>query len=198
MVVPAICNEKGSPFGKTDLCGTVGLSYASFSMALGGFFIWSYTYHLIRTSGIRFREIQVTKDYNSMIPCNDLDANEETSLLKGQVPELVVQEDAENQVIVPHLSSELNKPGTVLDKVTMVLHQIVEELLAPPTIAAIVGFAFGATPWLKNLIIGEAAPLRVIQDSIKLLGDGTIPCITLILGGNLTQGLRSSRIKPLV
>ncbi|MGF2531565.1 AEC family transporter, partial [Ralstonia pseudosolanacearum] len=151
-----------------------------------------------RTSGIRFREIQVAKDHNSMIPRNDFDANEETKLLKGQVPELVVQGDAENQVIVPLLSNELNKPGTVLDKVTMVLHQIVEELLAPPTIAAIVGFTFGATPWLKNLIIGEAAPLRVIQDSIKLLGDGTIPCITLILGGNLTQGLRSSRIKPLV
>ncbi|OVA14769.1 Auxin efflux carrier [Macleaya cordata] len=83
-------------------------------------------------------------------------------------------------------------------KLTGSLHQIVEELLAPPTIGGILGFLFGATPWLKNLIIGEGAPLRVIQDSIKLLGDGTIPCITLILGGNLTQGLRSARLKPMV
>lgn len=82
----------------------------------------------------------------------------------------------------------------------------------------ILGLIFGATTWLRNLIIGESAPLRVIQDSVKLLGwvstlfyvsysvmllcfvvkktdpgyvtrrDGTIPCITLILGGNLTQG----------
>lgn len=34
----------------------------------------------------------------------------------------------------------------------------------------IVGFFFGAIPWLKNLIIGDSAPLKVIQDSIKLLG----------------------------
>uniref|UniRef100_K7KY67 Nodulin-like domain-containing protein n=1 Tax=Glycine max TaxID=3847 RepID=K7KY67_SOYBN len=26
---------------------------------------------------------------------------------------------------------------------------------------------------------------------------GTIPCITLLLGGNLTQGLKSSNVKPL-
>lgn len=80
------------------------------------------------------------------------------------------------------------------------------------------GFIFGAITWLRNLLIGDNAPLRVIQDSIKLLGyviklkpmfslcsfycfiktltdglevvcrDGTIPCITLILGGNLIQG----------
>ena len=34
----------------------------------------------------------------------------------------------------------------------------------------ILGFIFGATNWLRNLIIGENAPLRVIQDSVKLLG----------------------------
>lgn len=78
------------------------------------------------------------------------------------------------------------------------LHQILEELFAPPTIGAILGFVFGATNWLRNLIIGENAPLRVIQDSVKLLGDGTIPCITLILGGNLIQGLRSSAVKTSV
>lgn len=86
----------------------------------------------------------------------------------------------------------------------------------------IVGLIVGAVTWLRNLMVGEGAPLRVIQDSIQLLGyvsfinfqnllahktsiakyiyiynqvtaevvcrDGTIPCITLILGGNLTQG----------
>lgn len=33
-----------------------------------------------------------------------------------------------------------------------------------------VGFIFGAIPWLKGLIIGDTAPLRVIQDSITQLG----------------------------
>ncbi|PIA46658.1 hypothetical protein AQUCO_01500300v1 [Aquilegia coerulea] len=208
IVVPAICNEDGSPFRYSGTCSTTGLSYASFSMALGGFFIWTYTYHLIRVSGITLRAMEVAAIYtDSKIPNKDLESNEETSLLKGEDHDQMdvavqsmksIDADTESQAIVPQLSSVYEKPGTFWDRVASILHQIVEELLAPPTIAAIIGFVFGATPWLKGLIIGSSAPLRVIQDSIKLLGDGTIPCITLILGGNLTQGLRSSRIKPLV
>ncbi|KAF9618763.1 hypothetical protein IFM89_002458 [Coptis chinensis] len=208
IVVPAMCHEEGSPFDDgTGLCSTTALSYASFSMALGGFFIWSHTYYLIRTSGIKLREIEAANDFQSKSPNKDWDANEETGLLKGETQEQVAvlvestkpfEGDSESQAIVPQLSSVYEKPGTFWDKVASILHQIVEELLAPPTIAAILGLVFGTVPWLKNLIIGDGAPLRVIQDSLKLLGDGTIPCITLILGGNLTQGLRSSRIKAVV
>ncbi|GJW51805.1 PIN-LIKES 7-like protein [Tanacetum coccineum] len=57
---------------------------------------------------------------------------------------------------------------------------------------------FGAIPWVKHLLIGETAPLRVVQDSMILLGDGTIPCLTLILGGNLTQGLRKRSVGPMI
>lgn len=34
----------------------------------------------------------------------------------------------------------------------------------------IVGFIFGAITWMRKLVIGDDAPLRVIQDSVKLLG----------------------------
>ncbi|KAL5994338.1 hypothetical protein ACLOJK_024387 [Asimina triloba] len=91
-----------------------------------------------------------------------------------------------------------NKKVQFWGRVLVFLHQILEELLAPATVAAVLGFIFGATPWLKSLIFGASAPLRVIQDSIKLLGDGTIPCITLILGGNLTKGIRSAKLRPLI
>ncbi|KAK9109528.1 hypothetical protein Sjap_017588 [Stephania japonica] len=210
IIIPAICNEDGSPFGDHSVCSTVGLSYASFSMALGGFFIWSYTYHLVRTSGITYRKLQMQKLLASKAPNKDLDSNVETKLLVGEEPgqvsvivpaEKSVDDHVESQSIAPQLSLAKivdDEKAPFWGKVAGVLHQIVEELLAPPTIAAILGFVFGAVAWLKHLLIGDGAPLRVIQDSIKLLGDGTIPCITLILGGNLTQGLRSARLKPLV
>lgn len=208
MVVPAVCDEDGSPFGDRSVCNSTGLSYASFSMALGGFFIWSYTYHLVRTSALAYKALQAAKESNLKIPNKDLDANGESYLLKAddqdQVAILVpstkpIDDDMENHAIV--LQSD---EKSVVEKMSLwgklrgFLHQIVEELMAPPTIAAIVGFVFGGVPWLKNLIIGESAPLRVIQDSIKLLGDGLLPCSTLILGGNLTKGLRVPRIKPLI
>ncbi|GMY11064.1 protein PIN-LIKES 7-like [Fagus crenata] len=204
IIVPAICNEDGNPFGEKSTCSSVGLSYASFSMALGGFFIWTYTYQLIRTSSKKLKALQAAEEI-SKTPNNNLDADVETHLLKGEDQEHVAIsessiksiEDSENQIIVAQGSASGLEKGNVSfwNKLTGFLHKILEELLAPPTLAAIVGLIFGAITWLRNLIIGNGAPLRVIQDSIQLLGDGTIPCITLILGGNLTQGLRSSKIK---
>lgn len=202
IIVPAICNEDGSPFGDSSICSSVGLSYASFSMALGGFFIWTYTFHLIRGSAAKLKALQAVAEV-SKAPNNDLDASQETHLLNGQDQENVAivvasskpAEDTESHAIVSKESEHGKGNVSSWTKLTGFLHQILEELLEPPTVAAILGFIFGATTFLRNLIIGSEAPLRVIQDSIKLLGDGTIPCITLILGGNLTEGLRASKIK---
>lgn len=182
LVIPAICKEDGSPFGDHGICASVGLSYVSFSMAVGGFYIWTYTYHLIRSSSVKFKAIKAENALKK--PNMDLvDANEKSHLLQ--------HDDTENQMIkVCEVSSWSNIART--------LNKIVEELLAPPTIAAILGLIFGSITWLKNLIIGSNAPLRVIQDTVKLLGDGTIPCITLILGGNLTQGLKEAKVKPMI
>ncbi|KAK9164892.1 hypothetical protein Scep_000083 [Stephania cephalantha] len=205
IIVPAMCDEDGSPFGERSVCRSVGLSYASFSMAIGGFYIWTHTYHLIRTSAKRHEALQVAgqSDSDLKIPNKALDANAETNLLKSE--DLVTSTNAfygdiESKLIEPESPTEVSRTDKVRwwTKLYGSLHQILEELLAPPTVGAIVGFIFGSVPWLKRLIIGDGAPLHVIQDSIKLLGDGTIPCITLILGGNLTQGLRSSKLKSRV
>ncbi|KAK9678666.1 hypothetical protein RND81_11G226100 [Saponaria officinalis] len=181
IIVPAICHEDGSPFGSDhDACSLVGLSYASFSMALGGFFIWTYTYHLVKSSSIKFKAVIAAEEAALKQPNKDLESNVKTQLLD------------DGAQIVP-VSRKNDEP--LWRRLVEVFRQILEELMAPPTLAAIVGLLFGSITWLKHLIIGENAPFHVIQDCIKLLGDGTIPCITLILGGNLTHGLKSARVK---
>ncbi|XP_057500463.1 protein PIN-LIKES 7 [Actinidia eriantha] len=208
IIIPAICTQEGSPFGDHKICSTVGLSYASYSMALGGFFIWTYTYHLVRTSSLKYKALKLAEEV-SMVPNKDLDANGKTHLLEGQVEDPVTivvpsntytEVDTGNEAILPQFSAGKMKEGTksYRGNVMVVLHKLLEEVFAPPTIAAILGFVVGATMWLKNLLVGDNAPLRVIQDSVKLLGDGTLPCITLILGGNLIQGLRSARLGPVL
>ncbi|XP_044494485.1 protein PIN-LIKES 5-like isoform X2 [Mangifera indica] len=202
IIVPAICNEEGSPFGNHNVCSSVGLSYASFSMALGGFYIWTYSYQLIRNSSVKFEALQAAEYISkSKVANKAFDATPETELLKGeedeQIPKLT-SVDAESQIVAQESTSHQDKSESSWKKTLEFFHNILEELMAPPTIGAIIGFIFGAITWLRNLIIGDEAPLRVIQDSIKILGDGTIPCIILILGGNLIQGLRSSTLKPLV
>lgn len=197
ILIPAICEEDGNPFGDHIVCKRVGLSYVSFSMALGGFFIWTYSYQLIRTSAMKWKALQAIEaaEEASKNPNSDLDAEGETPLLKG--------EDEEQGSIVVSSNGSRNQEAIVADesdvpfsrKVVAFVKQILHELLAPPTVAAIVGFFIGSIPFLKKIIIGDSAPLRVIEDSITQLGNGTIPCITLILGGNLIQGLRKSTIK---
>ncbi|PRQ19432.1 putative membrane transport protein [Rosa chinensis] len=68
-------------------------------------------------------------------------------------------------------------------------------IFAPSTIGAIVGFAIGVIPQIRKLMIGDGAPLRVIHGTTNLLGDGAIPALTLIIGGNLLKGLRGSGIQ---
>ncbi|GMP44368.1 hypothetical protein CsSME_00013326 [Camellia sinensis var. sinensis] len=55
--------------------------------------------------------------------------------------------------------------GMLLKKVNL------KRLFAPSTTGALVGFIVGLVPQIRMSMIGDRAPLRVIQDSISLLGD---------------------------
>ncbi|TKY70230.1 transporter YBR287W [Spatholobus suberectus] len=202
VIVPAICDEKGGPFGARDVCHNNALSYASFSMALGGIFIWTYTFQTIKSRSMKFKALEAAEILK--VRNKDLDANSETCLLKDkdsedttiEVPPSTYIGDTENQIIVDQDQSNVNEVS-FWRRMVEVLSHLLAELMSPPAIASFLGFLFGAVAWLRNIIIGDNAPLRVIQDSLQLLGNGTIPCITLLLGGNLTQGLKSSSVKPL-
>ncbi|XP_071692995.1 protein PIN-LIKES 7-like [Rutidosis leptorrhynchoides] len=201
IIIPAICTQSGSPFEDHDVCKANGLSYSSFSMALGCFYIWTYAYQLIRNSAVKYNLMKEAELF-SKEPNKDLDTNEKSQLLNDE------GQDHGGIVVPTSYSTDLDpeNPTVMLGEskdgsystLSETLQKILQELSAPPTIGAIAGFVFGAVPWLKNLIIGDNAPLRVIQDSITLLGDGTLPCITLILGGNLVQGLKKASIRPII
>uniref|UniRef100_A0A0E0M4C0 Auxin efflux carrier family protein n=1 Tax=Oryza punctata TaxID=4537 RepID=A0A0E0M4C0_ORYPU len=214
IIVPAVCDEDGNPFGKDrSLCRSRGLSYSSLSMALGGLFIWTHTYSLMQKAGkmyhkMQSKSIQCPADSDEEHPAQGDDqvkvdgetayADEESALPVSA--KLAPEHNEENQMEAPLLTCEreIANKGGFWTNLKETVHQVVEELMAPPTVSAILGFVVGLVPWLKSLVIGDGAPLRVIQESLQLMGNGTIPCITLILGGNLTQGLRKSVLKRTV
>ncbi|KAL2333975.1 hypothetical protein Fmac_015188 [Flemingia macrophylla] len=207
VIIPAICDEKGGPFGAPSDCRNRALSYSFCSLALGGVFIWTYTYQLMRNTSMRYKAFEAAEILK--IPNKELDANIETRLLKQNDGYTV---DTENQInfldhkmnlnlqLVDQCSSivSINMERSLSHRVMETVGHILAELMSPPTIATFLGFLFGGVEWLRNLIIGQDAPLRVIQESIQMLGDGTLPCITVLLGGNLTEGLQSSSIEPLI
>lgn len=62
IMVPAMCTDDGSPFGDRSVCKARGLSYASFSMALGSFYTWTCTYQMMQVSALR----SSTRNYQGM------------------------------------------------------------------------------------------------------------------------------------
>ncbi|XP_020596920.1 protein PIN-LIKES 7-like [Phalaenopsis equestris] len=107
----------------------------------------------------------------------------------------------EDTPVLKGYDSSMNKTKIVVSsKVNGMLQKLsraidTKKLFAPSTIGVIVGFIIGATPQLKKAMIGENAPLRMARDSFTLLGNGTIPSLILITGGNLIKGFNGPGIK---
>ncbi|KAI0513712.1 hypothetical protein KFK09_009742 [Dendrobium nobile] len=212
MIIPTLCTEDGSPFANQSTCSARGLSYVSMSMALGGIFIWTHTYGLMKRDCITYERLKneelaktITEENENASLEDQLgnykESGEASNSKDVWVPPLAksADESQEQAIMEPLLSSgKLRRNESFCKKVLETVHLLVKELLEPPTIAVMTGFIVGAIPWLKSLIIGRTAPLRVIQDSLAMLGDGTLPSTTLILGGNLTAGLKKSAVKPSV
>ncbi|KAI8549226.1 hypothetical protein RHMOL_Rhmol06G0009800 [Rhododendron molle] len=202
IIIPAVCKDKGSPFGAPDVCHRYGMAYASLSMAVGAVYLWSYVYNIVRISSSKSsKEVKIV-DSPECMSSKDTSKSEQLSYkepLLSSVP-CVVSEDHASQFALPCTRFEGKAQVPFLDhvkqKIGMLLGKInLKRLFAPSTIGAIVGFIVGLVPQIRTALIGDAAPLQVIQDSVSLLGDGAIPAVTLILGGNLLRGLKGSGIQ---
>ncbi|KAJ3677672.1 hypothetical protein LUZ60_003396 [Juncus effusus] len=179
IIIPAICKEKGSPFGDHNTCRTYGLAYVSLSMALGAIFLWSIVYNMMRVSS------KSTDDDTE----EHLISEETEQVMSGDYsifPTYDVNEPlSERKVSAWSRAKEVFSSADSID---------LKKLFAPSTIGVIIGFFVGLVSPIRHALIGENAPLRVIQESATLLGDGAIPSVTLIMGGNLLAGLRRSSV----
>ncbi|KAG0552976.1 hypothetical protein BDA96_01G555200 [Sorghum bicolor] len=202
MIVPAICNEEGSPFGDASTCNSLGLSYVSLSMALGNFYIWTHSYSVMKRSATLYKakrrkkdaQIDTSKehfgqdaagDYAAFVPLSSEDLSDDVG--SNSVTSPLLPNDPRASVL-----------GYYLRRAEELAVEILKELWSPPSVAAVVGFSVGAVDKVKSLVTEEGSPLRVIQDCTKLLGGATIPCTVLILGGNLTKGIGKTVVKPSV
>lgn len=158
IVIPAVCREDGNPFGSGDVCTDRGLSYASFSMALGGLYIWTHTNSVMKRSSELYRKTMIThdvhdpKDYlvrSDEEPCRKQDAEEDDGdEEEGDVVSLPSESSSgvHEKLLAPlpttgdHQRSGCsnNTSGNSMwDKLKHGAHQIVEELTAPPTVGAV-------------------------------------------------------------
>ncbi|XP_008237904.1 PREDICTED: uncharacterized transporter YBR287W-like isoform X1 [Prunus mume] len=198
IIVPAVCKEKGSPFGAPDVCHTFALAYASLSMAIGAMYLWSYVYNIVRISAKRGTQNAHQSPERSSTP-NQVSCTEPP--LSSKESEEVEDKAADQYALPCTAISEENAKMTSLGKVIkqrimMVFGKLnLKTIFSPSTTGAMVGFVIGLIPPIRKLLIGDGAPLRVVQDTASLLGDAAIPSLTLIIGGNLLAGSRGPGIQ---
>ncbi|KAK1554406.1 hypothetical protein Q3G72_011674 [Acer saccharum] len=197
IIIPAVCKEKGSPFGSPDVCHSYGMAYSSLSMAIGAIYLWSYVYNIVRISstGSKITDSTTSKSIKNASVSGHGGCTE--PLLSSE--EFLNPEDHADQLVLPCTVTEVEVSHTMKQRVKSVLQRLnLKALLAPSTIGALAGFTIGLIPQIRRSMIGDSAPLRVIQDSASLVGDGAIPALTLIVGGNLLKGLQQSRVKKTI
>ncbi|KAM0825628.1 hypothetical protein ACQ4PT_069431 [Festuca glaucescens] len=197
IIIPALCKEKGSPFGAPDVCQTYGLAYSSLSLAIGAVVLWTGAYNIIRANS------EVTEgDGKPPTAQTKVSVSGGTT---GVVSEknYSISSDHVDECSLPLISN----PTTIKTKVPLserakrfvssVSSAVdLKKLFAPSTISVIVGFIIGGIPLLRNAMIGDSAPLRVLSESAELISGGAIPSVTLIMGANLITGLRGDVSVP--
>ncbi|KAL5139176.1 Protein PIN-LIKES 3 [Glycine soja] len=184
IIVPAVCKESSSPFGAVDVCNKKGMAYASLSMAVGHIYIWTFVYNIIRVYSCRIFNVNKVDD-STVGP-----AAIETDLENYSTRPVVTAEDlSQTNDHEPKQKQTTNPLKTLVQKLNL------KVLLAPATIGSILGLIIGVVPPFQKMFVGDDAPLRVIEDSASMLGDASIPAITLLVGANLLDGLKRSGMK---
>ncbi|XP_020203338.1 protein PIN-LIKES 3 [Cajanus cajan] len=197
IIIPAICEESGSPFGDSDVCYKYGMAYASLSMAIGAVFIWSYVYNIMRISSSRTEPEDNTSDASSLLKASE-EISDSESHQANFSETLDPTEDVMDDVYTLLLpDAESNEKASISSKIKQCLRKIssnlnLKAIFAPSTLGAIVGFIIGIISPLRNFIIGSSAPLHVVEESAYMLGEAAIPTLTLIMGANLLKGLKGT------
>nr|XP_027076219.1 protein PIN-LIKES 3-like isoform X1 [Coffea arabica]XP_027076220.1 protein PIN-LIKES 3-like isoform X1 [Coffea arabica]XP_027076221.1 protein PIN-LIKES 3-like isoform X1 [Coffea arabica]XP_027076222.1 protein PIN-LIKES 3-like isoform X1 [Coffea arabica]XP_027076223.1 protein PIN-LIKES 3-like isoform X1 [Coffea arabica] len=215
IIIPAVCEENDSPFGDSSTCSTNGEAYASLSMAIGAVFIWTYVYSIVRAYGIRSTGSTINRTNSANGGEIVTESSLEESLLSKDIetdhshdtPQPIdsIENDEKVDLLFSSSMHGTNFSASSCTRVPMrkkIKQQLkiwaermnLKMMFAPSTIATIVGLAIGATSPLRKLLIGDSAPLRVIDTSTSMIGDASIPAMTLIVGANLLKGLQRSEV----
>ncbi|WVZ65396.1 hypothetical protein U9M48_014770 [Paspalum notatum var. saurae] len=172
VIIPAICKEKGSPFGAADVCQTNGLAYSSLSKAIGGVFVWLIVYNIVRvtsnvTEGDGDAQTNQTKVLTSGV-ATGIASEGSCSISNHGISESTLPLIPTN---IPHTKYKVPFSERAMKCLSSVSATVdLKKIFAPSTIALIVGFIIGGTPLIRNAIIGDSAPLRVLQESAELIG----------------------------
>ncbi|KAE8682032.1 Auxin efflux carrier family protein isoform 5 [Hibiscus syriacus] len=172
IVIPALCEESDSPFSRASTCSTNAQAYASLSMAITAIYTWSYTYLLMSSYAV------TTTDQTS------IQSSEQASDSCTEPLLMPSYSDGSEKLELPLTDVQGMEKVSLMEKIV----HCVKKMLVPSAIGAIIGLIIGGVSPIRNVLIGNDAPLRVVDSSAALIGHAAVPVMTLIMGANLLEG----------
>ncbi|CAK9216745.1 unnamed protein product [Sphagnum troendelagicum] len=186
VIIGAICRPDDNPFGQdSETCNSEGVAYISFGQWVGAVIVYTFVFHVLAPPKDANRESSPEIDIKveSISPDHIDDANgfSQTNFL----PDNFQKEDS---ISVPLL---LPQSSDTLPKVS---GRWLENIFQPPVVASLLALVMGSVPVLRNLMFEEHSIFFFFYDSLNMVGGAMVPCIMLVLGGNLVGGPGSSHL----
>lgn len=185
VIVGAICREKGNPFEDPESCNTNAVAYISFGQWVGAVIVYTYVYSMLAPP---------------VRPAKELGASTYSSDLVGSQPDQVDSESRdhseETAVTIPLIVPEAPPaaPQGFAWVRALLSNGRIQDIMQPPVVASFLALLFGCVPLLRSVIFTEHSYLYFLFDSLNILGGATVPCIMLVLGGNLVGGAGASKL----
>ncbi|XP_028769609.1 protein PIN-LIKES 3-like isoform X2 [Neltuma alba] len=202
IIVPALCKESNGSFGDVEVCYRNGMAYVTLSMAVGSIYIWSYVYNIVRIYTCESSNLnKVDGSRITSVSATERDPENLSNCSTGQlvnVEKFSPENNQMGQLEIGFTNREAKVPKTekIMKRLKVTAEKInLKALFAPPTIGSIVGMVIGIVAPFQKVLVGDNAPLRVVEDSASMIGDAAIPAMTLLIGANLLKGLKGSGVR---
>ncbi|EOY18978.1 Auxin efflux carrier family protein, putative [Theobroma cacao] len=195
IMVPAVCEEPSNPFGDQSVCSTNAKPYASLSLSIGAIFMWSYVYGIMRMYANKSIESSTTV-INSP---RDTSETVSGSRTQAALPSSGCNTSHLPRTLSGERSTKMSGLKKIMPRIKMISGKIdLKKVFAPTAVAAVMPKCLHcwvynrAVSTIRKLMIGNSAPLRVIDSSAYILGK----IINMMISGeaNLLTGLKGSDV----
>uniref|UniRef100_A0A7I4EJ33 Uncharacterized protein n=1 Tax=Physcomitrium patens TaxID=3218 RepID=A0A7I4EJ33_PHYPA len=184
VIMGAICREKGNPLEDPETCNTNGVAYISFGQWVGAVIVYRYVYSMLappsKPKGV---------DGSTSSDVVGANGSDETNI----EPTISHATSVSMPLLIHNNSPPPRRQGWDLVNAWLSYGRI-QDILQPPVVASFLALLFGCVPLLRSLIFTEHSFLYFLFDSLNILGGAAVPCIMLVLGGNLVGGAGASKL----
>jgi predicted permease len=195
VIIASICHDDTNPFNlDPTVCNTNGIAYISFGQWVGAVIVYTFVYHMLAPP-------PPVPDFDEKKPLviTVEDVVEETRV--ESLPQMTF-DDSDDSLEAPLLHPRPTTPSALVKVRRKVLHvhtmltnsSLLKNVFQPPVVASLLALVIGCVPTLKGLIFEDHSFFFFLSDSLSLLGGAMVPCIMLVLGGNLIGGAGDSEL----